>query len=122
MAILPRGDPGSPRPSCPGARLSSTQLQRAPQCHAAQSWVLSQLHGGGHPPPLGGILHWANLVQAGEHLPFSYIFQHPSVISHGNKRPVVKSRPCDPHLHLALSAAFLGRAEIAPHDPQPKRV
>lgn len=121
MAVLPRGDPGSPRPSCPGARLGSTQLQRAPRCHAAQSRVLSRLQSpdrpGRHPPPLGGILHRANLGQAGEHLPFSYVFQHPPVISHGNKKPVVKSRPCDPHLHLALSAAFLGRAEIPPHGP-----
>lgn len=105
---------GSPLPSCRG--LPNATLLRAGCSHGCRARTAR----GRHPPPLGGILHRANLVQAGEHLPFSYVFQHPPpppVISHGNKKPVVKSRPCDPHLHLALSSAFLGRAEISPHGP-----
>lgn len=124
MAVLPRGDPGSPRPSCPGARLASTQLQRAPQCHAAQSRVLSRLQSpdrpgeassavGGHSPP-GKPRPSRGASPLLVRIPAP---PPPPVISHGNKKPVVKSRPCDPHLHLALSSAFLGRAEISPHGP-----
>lgn len=46
-------------------------------------------------------------------------FPPPTVIFHGNKRPVLNPLPCDPHFHLALFAARQEGAENL--SPPPER-